>query len=443
MRVVDIIRKKRGGGAHTDEELRFLVGGFAGGTVPDYQMSAWLMAVLWRGLTDEETFALTGAMVESGDVLDLSGLSRPCVDKHSTGGVGDKTTLAVVPLLAAGGVLVPKMSGHGLGHTGGTLDKLESLGMHTDLEASEIIAQVRSVGACLCGQTARLVPADRLMYALRDATDTVQSLPLIAASIMSKKIAGGCPKIILDVKVGRGAFMKSLPDARDLARLMTQIGAAHGRRAAAILSDMDAPLGRAVGNRLEVGEVVRLLRGDTEAEPRLRALVLTLAGAGFLLAGRVATPADGASLAASLIASGAALGKLRALVSAQGGAANALDVATRPPAARASHDVRAAKDGFITRLDAEAVGLAAMRLGAGRAAKDDPIDPDAGVVLRRSVGDRVVARDVLATLYADTEAAARAAAPAVADAYAFGAEPAAPVPVVYETIGLETIGLDS
>ncbi len=437
MRVVDIIRRKREGGAHTDEELRFLVRGFARGEVSDYQMSAWLMAVVWRGLTDEETFALTGAMVGSGDVLDLSGLAGPCVDKHSTGGVGDKTTLAVVPILAAGGVQVPKMSGHGLGHTGGTLDKLESLGMHTDFSAPEIIAQVQRVGACLCGQTERLVPADRLMYALRDATDTVQSLPLIAASIMSKKIAGGCPNIILDVKVGRGAFMKSLPEARALARLMIGIGAAHGRRAAAVLSDMDAPLGRTVGNRLEVGEVVRLLRDDADAEPRLRALVRTLAGAGLMLAGRVATPAEGESLAASLTASGAALEKLRAIVAAQGGGADALDLAVGPPAAPASYDVQALGDGFVTHLDAEAVGLAAMRLGAGRAAKGDAIDPDAGVVLRRSVGDRVAVGDILATLYASTEAAAREVAPSVVDAYAFAPTPAAAAPVVLEIIGLD------
>jgi len=438
MRVLDIIHKKREGGTHSDEEISFLVGSYAQGTVPDYQMSAWLMAVLWRGLSEGETFALTRAMVASGDTLDLSGLTGPLLDKHSTGGVGDKTTLAVVPILASAGVQMPKMSGRGLGHTGGTLDKLESLGgTRVEMTADEIRSQVRAVGACLCAQTSRLVPADRKMYALRDATDTVQSLPLIAASIMSKKIAGGCPSILLDVKVGGGAFMKSLDDARALARLMIGIGAASGRRVAAVLSDMNMPLGYSVGNRVEVREVVRLLQNDSQTEARLRSLVLTLAGAGFLLAGRVGTPAEGEALASAQVASGAAFAKLREIIAYQGGDTEYLTDDRKPPIACVQWEVKASGSGYVRRLDAEAIGLAAMRLGAGRATKEDRIDPTAGVILQRTVGQPVTQGSVIATLYTNDEAAARSVAPLVWDAFAIGPAAPDPQPVIYETIGLD------
>ena len=310
MHTLDIIHKKRLGEAHTEAELGFLIDGYVAGRIPDYQISAWLMAVLWRGLTDAETFALTDAMVDSGETLDLSSLPGPCLDKHSTGGVGDKTTLAVVPILASAGVQMPKMSGRGLGHTGGTLDKLEAVGARVSFTRDEILAQVKAVGACICAQTQTLVPADRKLYALRDATDTVQSLPLIAASILSKKIAGGCPAIVLDVKVGGGAFMKTLPEARALAEIMIAIGEARGRSMAAVLSDMDAPLGRAVGNRLEVREVAALLADTSDTDPRLRSLVLTLAGASFLLTGKAATLDAGRALALTQIESGAAADKL-------------------------------------------------------------------------------------------------------------------------------------
>ena len=439
MRVVDIIHKKREGGTHTDEEIQFLVGSYAQGMTPDYQMSAWLMAALWRGLSEGETFALTRAMVASGDTLDLAGLTGPFLDKHSTGGVGDKTTLAVIPILASAGVQMPKMSGRGLGHTGGTLDKLESLGgTRIEMTADEIRAQVRAVGACLCAQTARLVPADRKMYALRDATDTVQSLPLIAASIMSKKIAGGCPSILLDVKVGGGAFMKSLDDARALAHLMIGIGAASGRKVAAVLSDMNVPLGYSVGNRVEVREVVRLLQNDPQSEARLKSLVLTLAGAGFLLAGCVGTVAKGEALAASQLASGAAFAKLREIIAYQGGDTDYLTDDLKPPVARVQWDVQATGGGYMQRLDAEAIGLAAMQLGAGRATKEDHIDPTAGVILHRTVGQPVAEGDVIATLYTADEAAARAVAPLVWDAFALSSHAPDPQPVIYETIGLNS-----
>lgn len=437
MRVVDIISKKRQGGTHTDEDLRYLIGNYAKGAIPDYQMSAWLMAVVWRGLTEDETFALTGAMVASGDTLDLSTLPGPFVDKHSTGGVGDKTTLAVVPILASAGVQAPKMSGRGLGHTGGTLDKLESLGgTRTELDVAEILAQVGSVGACICAQTSRLVPADRMMYALRDATSTVQSLPLIAASIMSKKIAGGCPSIVLDVKAGRGAFMKTLPEARALAKLMIKIGNTYGRKAVAVLSDMDTPLGYAVGNRIEVNEVADLLQNDPMTETRLKSLVITLAGVGFFISGQAATVREGEALAENQIRSRAAFTKLCDIVNAQGGDAEYLTQPQKSPTARVQWDVIATQSGYVHSLDAEAIGLAAMRLGAGRAAKEDRIDPTAGVSLRYTVGQVVHENDSVATLYAKSEDAAREIAPFVWNAFQLGPESPTLTPIIYETIGL-------
>ena len=439
MRAVDLIQKKRRGGVHTPPEIRFLIQNFVHGAIPDYQISAWLMAVLWRGLTPEETFALTEAMVASGDTLDLSGVPGPCVDKHSTGGVGDKTTLAVVPILASAGVFVPKMSGRGLGHTGGTLDKLEALGgTRTALTTEEILTQVQAVGACICAQTSALVPADRLLYALRDATDTVESLPLIAASIMSKKLAGGCPFIVLDVKVGGGAFMKTLGEARALAALMIQIGTAHGRKTLAVLSDMDVPLGYTVGNRVEVREIVSLLQNNAWAESRLKTVVCTLAAAGFLLAGRVASLEDGHALAGTQIASGAAYRKLWEIVSAQGGDTDYLDHATKPPIAKVKREIRAETSGFVRHVNAEAIGLAAMRLGAGRAAKEDAIDPTAGVVLRETVGCAVTAGNIIATLYTGSEIAAREVAPSVLAAFEIGPKPLPLPSVIHEIIGLDT-----
>ncbi len=432
-----MIGKKRRGQAHTADEINFLVQNYARGAIPDYQMSAWLMAVLWRGLTEEETFALTGAMVVSGDVLDLSDLPGVPVDKHSTGGVGDKTTLAVVPILASAGVPVAKMSGRGLGHTGGTLDKLESIpGLRTQLSIPEVLAQVKKVGACICAQTERLVPADYKMYALRDATDTVESLPLIAASIMSKKIAGGSRAVVLDVKVGGGAFMKTRDEAHALASLMIKIGAAHGQRVVALLSGMDVPLGYNIGNRVEVREVVSLLQNNPWTEQRLRSLVCALAGAGFVVAGAAATLDDGQALAAAQIESGAAWQKFLEIVEAQGGDTDVLLHAAKPPQPRVKWDVKATQSGFVTHLDAQKIGLAAMHLGAGRATKEDRIDPTAGIVLRETVGCEVTAGNVIATLYTSEEAAARAAASEVQAAFTLGASALPDEPLIYETLGL-------
>ena len=435
MRTLDLIAKKRDGGEHDAPEINFLVSGYTQGDIPDYQVSAWLMAVVWHGLTDAETFALTAAMAASGDTLDLSSLPGTPVDKHSTGGVGDKTTLAVVPILAAAGVPVAKMSGRGLGHTGGTLDKLEAIpGTRTNFTVAEIVRQVQTIGACLCAQTEALVPADRKLYALRDATATVESLPLIAASVMSKKLACGAPSILLDVKVGGGAFMKSLEDARALAALMVRIGEANGRRVAAVLSDMNAPLGRAVGNRLEVREVARLLQNPSEADTRLLMLVRHLAAVAFLLAGKAATIAEGKALADRQLENGSAMDKLRQIIQAQAGDPHAL-LADVPAAVQ--RPVPAPKSGIITDISARAVGLAAMRLGAGRATKEDRIDPNAGLILHCSVGDTVTAGSPLVTLWASSEDRADQCMSAIADAFTLSEQPVDPPALIYDTLGLE------
>lgn len=437
MRVIDIIDKKRTGGEHTDEEINFLVRNYAEGGIPDYQMAAWLMAVVWRGLTRAETFALTGAMVASGDTLDLSDVGRPTIDKHSTGGVGDKTTLAVVPILAAGGVAVAKMSGRGLGHTGGTLDKLESIpGTQTSLDIPDILRQVREIGACLCAQTQALVPADQKMYALRDATATVQSRELIAASIMSKKIAGGSHSIILDVKVGSGAFMETREDARALAELMVEIGKAYNRRVVAVLTDMNVPLGYNVGNSVEIREVIALLRGNAGVDLRLRELVLYLSGIGFLLADKSGTLEEGVGLAESLIENGAALDMLCRIVEAQGGDAEYLRRTVKQPSSRVKLDVRAPHAGFVRHIDASVIGLAAMRLGAGRETKDAVVDHTAGITLRCTVGQEIGRDNIIATLHAATEVTARQVAGDVLDAFEIVGDPVDPAPLIYETIGL-------
>jgi pyrimidine-nucleoside phosphorylase len=426
MRPVEIIEKKRDGQKLSASEIRDLVLGYSNGNVPDYQMSAFLMAVVWRGMTDAETFALTDAMVASGATLDLSSIPGIKVDKHSTGGVGDKVSLAVVPLLAAGGVPVAKMSGRGLGHTGGTLDKLESIpGLRIDLTPAEIISQVKTVGACICAQTDDLVPADRKMYALRDVTATVPSLPLIASSIMSKKIASGADAIVLDVKVGRGAFMKTLDEARELALLMKRIGEARGKKVVAALTAMDSPLGQAVGNWLEMREIADLLQGKP-TDDRLMSAVVHLAGLGFGLAGK-----SGVSDALAALKSGAGWAKLKEILAAQGGD---ISVFERGQEARYNKDVAAAESGYVSDIDALAIGHAAMWLGAGRQTKEDAIDPLAGVWLNKTVGDAVDAGEPLARLYADDEAKIAPVRPLIQSAFTISYGRKKPQPLIYETI---------
>ena len=387
MRTTDLIEKKRDGGRLTADELTFLIAGYTCDEIPDYQMAAFCMAVVLRGMDRRETADLTSAMVASGTRLDLGRFGR-VVDKHSTGGVGDKTTLVVAPLVAACGLPVAKMSGRGLGFSGGTLDKMESIsGYRVDLTTSAFLSQLGRIGIVLTGQTADLAPADGKLYALRDATGTVPSIPLIASSIMSKKIAAGANAVVLDVKVGSGAFMKDLRAARELATLMVAIGRAHGLRVTCELTDMDQPLGYAIGNSLEVREAIATLRGS--GPPDLVALA-RLAGAEMLvLGGRTRDRAAALRRLDRAIADGSGLAKLRELVAAQGGDARMVDDPDRLPRAPHTETLRATRTAYVRAIAADAIGLASVRLGAGRARKGEPIDHRTGIVLEAKVGARV------------------------------------------------------
>ena len=421
MRTVDLIEKKRDGARLTADELTFLIDGYTHDRIPDYQMAAFCMAVLWRGMAMPETADLVSAMVATGERLDLRRFGR-VVDKHSTGGVGDKTTLAVAPLVAACGLPVAKMSGRGLGFSGGTLDKLESItGYRVDLSTAELVSQLERIGIVLTGQTADLAPADGKLYALRDTTGTVPSIPLIASSIMSKKIAAGANAVVLDVKVGSGAFMKDLPSARVLARTMVAIGKAHGLAVTCELTDMEQPLGRAVGNSLEVIEAIATLRGAGPAD----LLALTrLAGAEMLVLGRkVRDRPAGLARIDRAIADGSGLAKLRELVAAQGGEPRMVDDPGRLPRAPHVETLRAARTGYVKAIAAGAVGLASVRLGAGREKKGDPIDHRTGIVLHAKVGDRVERGAPFADVHHAGRPADDAAIEVVRAAFAFSARP--------------------
>lgn len=406
MRMYDIIHKKREGGELTREELRFFVLGFTRGEIPDYQASALLMAIFFRGMTRRETGDLTLEMAGSGDRADLSALPGVKVDKHSTGGVGDKTSLIIGPIAAACGVTVAKMSGRGLGHTGGTVDKLESIpGLRTDIPRQEFFDIVKRTGLAIIGQSGNLCPADKKLYALRDVTATVESLPLIASSIMSKKIAAGADAILLDVKVGSGAFMKTLEDSRALAREMVRIGSQVGRQTVALITDMDMPLGRKIGNALEVQEAVEVLSG--KGDHRLRSLCLELS-ANMVYLGRQAETMEGArAKAVEAVRSGGALEKLRQMAEAQGGDGSYITSPEKFTISPACVEIAAPQAGYITRLDAEGCGLAAVELGAGRETKESPIDFGAGIVLMKNKGDRVEKGQPIARLYAQSEALCR------------------------------------
>ncbi|MGH3714331.1 MAG: thymidine phosphorylase [Micromonosporaceae bacterium] len=411
---VDVIRAKRDGGELSDPQIDWVLDAYTRGVVADEQMSALAMAILLRGMTGREIARWTAAMIASGERLDLSGVGAPLVDKHSTGGVGDKITLPLAPLAAACGIAVPQLSGRGLGHTGGTLDKLEAIpGFRTRLSSAEFVAQLREVGAAVCAASESLAPADRKLYALRDVTGTVESIPLIASSIMSKKIAEGTPALLLDVKVGSGAFMKQLAPARELARTMVDLGRAHGVTATALLTDMQTPLGRAVGNAVEVTESVEVLAGG--GPPDVVELTVQFAREMLRLAGL-----DGPDPADAL-KDGTAMDAWRRMVAAQGG-----DPAAPLPVAPESEVVRAASDGFVDRLDAYAVGVAAWRLGAGRARKEDPVSAGAGVMLLRREGEPVSAGDAVLELRTDDASRFPAALEAL-DA-AIGIAPVAPPP---------------
>lgn len=398
MRTVDIIHKKRDGGELTKEELDFLIEGYTRGDIPDYQLSAWAMAVFFNGMTARETAELTMAMVRSGEQVDLSSIPGVKVDKHSTGGVGDTTTLILAPLVAAAGIPVAKMSGRGLGHTGGTIDKLEAIpGFEVERTKEQFLNQVKEIGLAVVGQSGNLTPADKKLYALRDVTATVESIPLIASSIMSKKIASGADAIMLDVKTGRGAFMKSLEDSVRLAKAMVEIGTEIGRETVAVITNMDEPLGPSIGNALEVREAIETLKGQGPAE--LTELCRELAKHMVLLGGKAQDETEAKQLVDQLLKSGEALEKLKQLIKAQGGDARVADEPDRLPEAAYRVPVPSPADGSIAAIDAEALGVTAMLLGAGRATKDDPIDLAVGIKLFKRVGDTVKAGEPLAELY--------------------------------------------
>ena len=413
MRIVDLIIKKREGGEHSREELQFIIDGYLDGSVGEEQISAWLMAVYFRGMSDQETAALTDIMQHSGDVLTYADVSDIIVDKHSTGGVGDKTTLVVAPLVAASGVPIAKLSGRGLGFTGGTLDKLESIpGLCVDISGEVFRTQLNNIGIVVAGQTANLVPADKKLYALRDITGTIESIPLIASSIMSKKLASGANKIVLDVKFGSGAFMQQPEQAKELAKAMVKIGNALNRQTVAVLSSMDQPLGYAVGNTVEVQEAIDTLEGHGPAD--FTELCLTLAGHMIFLGGKALSAEDGYTKAKMLLEKGFALEKFYQLIKAQGGSlANGL------PEAEFTASVYAARAGIVQAIDAKTIGHSSMLLGAGRETKHSIIDPTAGIILCKKVGETVEQGEVIAELHYNTPYAYRLdeAVKAVQDAY--------------------------
>jgi pyrimidine-nucleoside phosphorylase len=402
-RAVDVIRKKRDGVELSRSEIECLVNAYTHDQIPDYQVAAWLMAVVLRGMTRAETAALTEAMLHSGEVLDLSSLSAKKVDKHSTGGVGDKTSLVLAPVVAAAGLAVPMISGRGLGHTGGTLDKLEAIpGFNVNLSVSRFREVLEKCGCCMIGQTAEIAPADRKLYALRDVTGTVESPYLICASIMSKKLAEGIDALVLDVKTGSGAFMKSEKDAAFLAELMVETGERMGKKMVALITDMDQPLGNMIGNAMEVVEVVEVLRGGGPED--LRLLCHELAGWMLHLGGAARTVAEGRQQSAELLASGKALEKFRQMVEMQGGDPRAIDDLKWLPQARHTVEFFSPSSGYLASVQCEQVGTACVILGGGRERKEDTVDPAVGIVLHKKVGDRVQAGESLATIHYNSEA---------------------------------------
>lgn len=410
MLMSELIAKKRDGLELTAEEISFMIDGYTDGSIPDYQMSAMLMAIAIMGMDGRETLDLTMAMVNSGDTLDLSGVEGPTADKHSTGGVGDKTSLVLCPMVASLGVKMAKMSGRGLGHTGGTIDKLESFpGFSAELSPEDFIRIVNDVGFVIAGQTARIAPADKKLYALRDVTATVRSLPLIVSSIMCKKLAAGADVIVLDVKTGSGAFMRTEEDSFELAREMARVGNHAGRKTVAVVTDMDQPLGNAIGNALEVKEAIAVLSGSHEGD--LLELCLTLGSNILTAAGVAKTDIAAEEMLLGTIKSGAALGKLAEMIRAQGGDDTMVYKPELLPRALIQRDVRSLKDGYVEALAAEDIGLVSMHLGGGRATKEDVIDQAVGVVLAKKVGDRVKLGEPLATIHAnDAEKASEAEA---------------------------------
>ncbi|MDW8289164.1 MAG: thymidine phosphorylase [Armatimonadota bacterium] len=436
LRIPEVIQKKRDGGELSQQELEALVLGGLRGEVPDYQVAAWLMAVYFRGMTPRETVTLTTILQHSGEQVHLPPLGKPTLDKHSTGGVGDKTSLVVVPLLAACGIAVPKMSGRGLGFTGGTVDKLESIpGFRTDFSAVEMAHLVQQVGACLVGQSPELVPADKYLYALRDVTATVDCIPLIASSVMSKKLAGGAEHLLLDVKVGSGAFMTHLPDALELARTLVQIGEMAGRRTLALVTDMSQPLGEAVGNALEVAEAIAVLqRRAGAASARFEVLCIELAAHALLLAGLETDLYQARLRVRKRLEEGAAWQTFRQLVQAQGGDVRTVDDPSLLPQARVRLPICIPQTGYIHAVDARGVGLLAVRLGAGRARKEDAIDHAVGIRILRHVGDHVEPDLPVAEVHAQDDTLAAEVAAELQECFLVGEGAPRFQPLVYAVV---------
>jgi pyrimidine-nucleoside phosphorylase len=434
MRAVDIIRKKRDAGELSREEIEFIVSGATRDTIPDYQLAAWLMAVVWRGMTRTELAALTEAMLHSGVVLDFSRLPGPKVDKHSTGGVGDKTSLVIAPVVAAAGLYVPMISGRGLGHTGGTLDKLESIsGFNVNLSLEEFRRVLEATHCGLIGQTPEIAPADKKLYALRDVTATVESPYLICASIMSKKMAEGIDALVLDVKTGQGAFMKKQADAEYLAELMVETGTRMGKKVVALITDMEQPLGRKIGNALEVEECVEILHGKGPED--LLDLSIELSAWMFVLGARKKSIVEGRALAAEMIASGRARDTLREIIRIQGGDAKVVDDPARLPRARHVTRMKSPRAGFVTAIHSEQVGVAGMLLGGGREKKEDRIDPAVGLVLSKKVGDAVEAGDDLCAVHYNEEGRLAPAIALLEKSFEIGDAAPPPAPLVRKIIG--------
>ncbi len=432
MRMYDVIAKKRDGGTLSREEIAFAVNGYVAGEIPDYQMSALLMAIYLRGMTDEETAILTDVMAHSGDMVDLSAIQGVKVDKHSTGGVGDKTTLVIAPMVAACGVKIAKMSGRGLGHTGGTVDKMESVpGTRTALNQEEFFRQVNEIGISVIGQSGEIAVADKKLYALRDVTATVGCIPLIASSIMSKKLAAGSDAILLDVTMGDGAFMKNLDDAIELARLMVSIGTAHGRKVAALITDMDKPLGHNIGNSLEIAESIAVLKGKGPAD--LTEVCLQLASNMLVLAGK-GTLTECRAMAERTLQDGTAFVKCCQMFAAQGGDVERVKDPDKLRKAAYSYKITARETGYIVKNDVEKIGNASVLLGAGRIRKEDSIDFAAGIVMHKKLGDMVRSGDAICTFYADDPALFAAAEEMYRGGLVIDAQPPKLPPLVYARV---------
>ena len=437
MRMYDLIMKKRNGGALSETEIKYLIDEYVAGNIPDYQMSAFLMAVYYQGMTEEETLAMTLAAAHSGDMVDLSAIEGMKVDKHSTGGVGDKTTLIVAPIVAACGVKVAKMSGRGLGHTGGTVDKLESIpGFQTSLTQERFFEVVNSAGLSVIGQTGNLAPADKKLYALRDVTDTVDSIPLIALSIMSKKLAAGSDGIVLDVKTGSGAFMKTVEDSISLAKEMVKIGENAGRKMVALITNMDIPLGNNVGNSLEVIEAVETLKGNGPAD--LTEVCLNLAGNMLYLAGNGSIE-ECIQMARNAIDDGSALNRLIAMVEAQDGDTSVILDTNKFAKAPYEYQVLAETEGYINTMNTESCGIASSMLGAGRETKDSVIDFSAGIIIHKKVGDYISKGECLATMYASDEKLFEAAAKKYSNAVTIGCERPEEKPLIFARVTKDII----